>query len=159
LSAVSSGSLFIIYKVYSKFENPPTQLCFALFLTTVYYGIIAYTLESRISKLYITILKNEDLIGQNKKVIQAFPHGVIIDSMHTNDSKVCFSNDEFNSKIRNIRNRVTELANVEVTLKDDSSTGQAQELKTDLQQYLSHRQQLLQDSKDTVLEQMGVRIK
>ena len=141
------------------YENPPTQLYVALVLTTVYYGIITYTLESRISKLYITILKNEDLIGQNKKVIQAFPHGVIIESANINEVKICFSNDEFNSKIRNIRNRVSELANVEVTFKDDSSTGQPQEIKTDLQQYLSHRQQLLQDSEDTVLEQMGVRIK
>jgi len=115
------GHTYICLRTYHKYDKKAIPLIINMTSTTVYFGIIAYTLNFRLRKLYSTIISNETLIAQNAKVIKAFPHAVVIDNLRSNKaSRVCFTNDTFNNQVRNIRNRVAELANVEVSFPDSS---------------------------------------
>ena len=115
------GHAYISLRTYHKYDKKAIPLIINMTSTTVYFGIIAYTLNFRLRKLYSTIISNETLIAQNAKVIKTFPHAVVIGNLSAKKAfRVCFTNDTFNNQVRNIRNRVAELAQVEVSFPDSS---------------------------------------
>ena len=123
-----------------KFERVPNSLSFCLVSTSLYFTIRQVLLTYRLRSMYEHMFKYEKLSEEKEKLFQVFPNGVLIHSF-TDDShpeKVLFTNDEFKSQIQDIRNKVDELDNIQVSYFTDEE--HLNERKTDLHQYLNEEQ-------------------
>jgi hypothetical protein len=95
--------------------------------------------------------QNKKSAEETTKLLEMFPHGVIIQSGDFEEKfKINFTNKEFNKQIRPIRNKVEELQKVEVV--DDR-----EEVKTNLHELLVSKQAEL--IKDKVIEQKKLIVK
>jgi len=50
---------------------------------------------------------------KNKRILEMFPHGVIIQSQSVLEG-IRFTNNEFKDQVQDIKNRISELDNIEV---------------------------------------------
>jgi hypothetical protein len=121
--AYALGNFTIYWKVSSKYANKPVHLFQVQIYWFLIYLFLCYTLNYRLRELHRTIIHNENLIKQNKQVVKTFPHGVLIENIHAfSQTKVLFTNKEFESKIRHIRRKIDELDNIEISFRDQNST-------------------------------------
>jgi hypothetical protein len=132
-AAFTMGVFYMTICVYKKYEEVPVQFYSSFYICAFYIWLLGYIVNYRVKELCRTIRYNEDLVSQNKKVVEFFPHGIIIEnSSFDNESNICFANKEFTSQIRNIRSRIEELENIEVTLPDSSNNEPFKDFKIHL---------------------------
>jgi hypothetical protein len=132
-ASLTIGSLYMSMSVFKKYTKVPIQFYASFFFNSFYFWVLCYIVNYRLKELYKTIHYNENLITQNKKVVEVFPHGVIIENTTFEErNNICFANKEFTSQIRNIRSRIEELENIEVTLPDSSNNEPSKDFKTHL---------------------------
>lgn len=67
--------------------------------------------------MYEILLNNKILAEDKRKVVQAFPHSVLILPENTNGITNCYSNNEFALRIKDIKNKIEKLNDIEVILK------------------------------------------
>jgi hypothetical protein len=102
-------------------------------------NIIYFTISSVVSYVNLRYLNKQVYINkknarESKRVLEVFPHGVIIQSGESeNTFRIDFTNKEFNDSIRSIRNKIEELRKVNVV--DDS-----EESKFNLHEFLVSKQ-------------------
>ena len=125
--AFTVGGLYYIVKIYQGFDNVPVDLPCSTLITRIIANCACYLMNSKMKGLYRVILKNERLIAEMKKIIQLFPHGVLI---HSEDT--CFTNEEFDSNIKRIRERLEELDNVAVKFSDSARNNQSEHTRVSL---------------------------
>ena len=84
--------------------------------TWFYYFMASITLNRKVKDLYASIQKWERLIEEQKRILTFFPDCVIIQN-NIDESKweTIFTNNEFDSQIIKIRNRICELEDVKVS--------------------------------------------
>jgi rRNA maturation protein Rpf1 len=98
-------------KVRRDFSNVDFNL--VAFSCTVYFTLSSYKLSSKFRELMVNIFKNERQAHEMKRILEIFPHGVIINPKSEDAyQEVAFSNKEFETQIQKIRNRVNELENI-----------------------------------------------
>ena len=109
-------------------------------------------LNIRLKSLYENILKCEKLIAEMKKILHILPHGVIItDSQKAAAGEEnCFTNREFDTHIWNIRNKLEELQNVEITLSEKKVSEELKKNKSTLHSLLQEQQRKIRQSEGMV---------
>jgi hypothetical protein len=86
-----------------------------------------------------------------KKIMQIFPHGVLITSKHLNDQNSShFTNEAFERDISEIRNKLDELDKLQVEFKKDKGV-KAENSQNNLYEFL-HEQQSNIDKLGSIIE-------
>ena len=137
--------LYYFLRVYFKYEIMPITLVIALVLAFVYFSLAHRILYLKVRSLYKLIIENKRLISEMKKILQTFPHGVIIQSRSKETfDKIYFSNKEFEMQIQNIHDDLEELKKINVTFDLDlNEEGGSTLTKTNLSELLKHQEEKL----------------
>ena len=158
--AFTAGVLYMVGAVHYSFDEVPSSFNVSMLATLLFYYVARYVVNLRFNELFETIIRIEQLIKQSKRVMQIFPQGIIIESKgDLKSKKVMYSNDSFNNQIKNIRNKIEQLKNIEVSIKNiKENSMQDQEFKTDLHSYFRIQQNALIREGKTQIEQTGVTV-
>ena len=100
-----------MYRSYSDVSN---ELIPAAWLSILFFNWIAYSSYHKLKVLYTIIVKNEKLALENRKIIEAFPHAVLIQSKYD-----WYTNNEFDSNIAEIQGKLDNLNNIIVKIGED----------------------------------------
>jgi hypothetical protein len=147
----------LLYKTYSTYNDVPIVLFFWILLGCVYFNIFCYVSYIKLNILFEMVIKNEKLIKENKKIIEAFPHAVLIESEDN-----WYSNLEFDKKFIIAENKLDSLEKLLVKIDEDFHLREGEiqeedgEIKT-LNQLL--KRQIMRLTDDDVTEQHSVYIK
>jgi signal transduction histidine kinase len=142
------------------YTDVPEVLIFAIMLSWVYFNIYWFVSYSKLNILFEIVIKNEKLIKENKKIIEAFPHAVLIESQNN-----WFTNLEFDKKFKVFDNWIDDLQQMLVKIDEEYGDREGQfghgwvrdtEIKT-LSQCLQRQVERLKN--DDVTEQHSVYIK
>ena len=150
--AYGVGMFYLPYSVKSKYGTVPTDWIQAVVFSMSWFVLSNFLLKSRLKSLYEKILKCEKLITEMKKILHILPHGVIItDSQKAAAGEEnCFTNREFDTHIWNIRNKLEELQNVEITLSDKKVSDELKKNKSTLHSLLQEQQKKIRESEGMV---------
>jgi hypothetical protein len=108
------------YLLTSSYPSVPIELHVAFLWAIIFFNWFVYVMNTNVKVLFAMLLKNEKLIREITKIIQAFPHAVLIQS-----TGKWFTNREFDLKIREIDCRFNRLKKVHVKVeKDDEFAGE-----------------------------------
>jgi hypothetical protein len=66
------------YLAYTTYDDVPKELFMSTCISIVFFNGFAFLSNSKIKELYSLIVKNLKLIEEINKIIQAFPHAVLI---------------------------------------------------------------------------------
>ena len=148
---VISGWAYYVYQVYMRHNLMTPEVIVNAVSSSFYFVLSAYILNSKFKELMHHSFKTEKHARETTKLIEIFPHGVIIQAKENEESDgSVYTNKEFKKQIQNIRNRVNELKNIKVSY-ETSDSNQGQAANTDLHQYLQLQQRKLRD--EIMLEQ------
>lgn len=115
---------------------------------TIFFTISAYKLNSNFLAMVRNLYEKDKQAFEMKKILEFFPHGVIIQADSEEATKrIEFMNQEFKQQIQNIRYRVEELKNIEISF--NANENETDLIKTNLHDYLSQRQKKLNDEQST----------
>ena len=148
--AFALGMVYFMYIIYSTFGKIKHDLVISLILACFWFTLYSVVLYSKLKSLYSYILKWERLIKENKKILQIFPHGVIITDEGNKGSSKWFSNEEFDRNIWKIKERLDELNKVEVCFTTNKSERENLSQKCNLQTFLKKQQQIVKHKKPIV---------
>lgn len=81
-AAFTLTTVYYVYLMISTYglSSMPSQLYLGTFVSILFFDGYAYLSNSKIKVLYAAIVKNTKLIEEINKIIQAFPHAVLIQS-------------------------------------------------------------------------------
>jgi hypothetical protein len=96
--AFTIGMMYFIYSVKTKYGEVRHELVISLTLSCFWFLLCNIILHFKFKTLYGYLLKCEKMMKETKKILQIFPHGVII-TKDEGDKNECFTNHEFNKKI------------------------------------------------------------
>ncbi|CAI2376882.1 unnamed protein product [Moneuplotes crassus] len=99
------------------------------------------TNQARLSQMYQMILENTKLAEEKLKVVQEFPHPVLILPQQIEESSNCYSNEEFEEKIQPLNQEIQELRHIQVKIDKKDSLKNHQE-RCSLLQYLGEGHRL-----------------
>jgi hypothetical protein len=119
------GMVYFIYVCYNNYGYVKTELAIAAFFGTLWFYLCNIVMYSKLKALYETILKSKKLIKEMKKILQIFPHGVLI-APKENDKQ--FTNEVFDKEICQIREKLEEIDTVLVEVKSVDQSQDSQEL-------------------------------
>jgi len=152
------GELYVAVNVYALYDNIPPSFMVSIVFSKIFFVLSNYVLDLRFRELYKTIIDNENLLKQNRKLMEAFPDGVVVETKDAQMSqKVLFSNNKFNHQIRDIRNQIQKLEDVSVKLNCIENNHKVN-FESSLQQFLSQQQRKIDWDPLLVQEQLGVSI-
>jgi signal transduction histidine kinase len=121
-------------------------------LGCIYYSLTSFFQNKKTRSLYATILQNEKLIKEMKRILQVFPNGVIIWPWNRDDGdQKCFTNEVFDTKISKIRGDINNLKDIDVRIYDNNSNDNTQEISTNLWQLLEDNQRKL-DGRNVIVK-------
>jgi len=123
------------------------EMIFSSIISIVYFYFGCGILHHKLKNMYKILNNNKLLIAEKRKVVQVFPHSVLILPKESDEVFQCYSNNEFESQIRNIHNKIDELSNIEVSLKKSNSNKQSGEEFLNLLTYLKKQQESIDDDK------------
>jgi hypothetical protein len=110
----------------------PVTLWIACILGSAYFTNAARMLYLQVRELYKLLLENKRLISEMKRVLEIFPHGVIIQSRTKKTlSKIHFSNQDFQSQICYLKDDIKELRTIKVLYKK-SQDANSKQIKSNL---------------------------
>ena len=72
------GIGYLWYQFLMKKDAVPMEFFISQLLNVFYFFLSSIVLSYKVKALYMTILTNEKLIQENNKLLELFPHGVII---------------------------------------------------------------------------------
>jgi hypothetical protein len=145
------GWLYFILRLYFDRNFIDISFIWSFVTSNLYFFLSSYMLNLNMTHLYKQSEKNRDQANEFQRLLEVFPHGVIIHSAdEDNGYKVGFTNKEFNEQIRNIRNRISELEKIEVI--DDKK-----ECKMNLHEFLLSKEMNLHWNK--VIEQKKLTVR
>lgn len=154
------GMLYYIHQMHSNYGVVPVPLLMAIWLATMYFTFTSWILFRKLRTLYKLLRENQKLNKEMKRLLQIFPEGVIISTKDTDDSSKSsiFTNHEFSSHICDIRNRLEELQNIDITYviknKDENKD---LSISTSLHAFLKAQEEKLTDN--NIIEHNNVQIK
>ncbi|CAI2380872.1 unnamed protein product [Moneuplotes crassus] len=72
--------------------------------------------QTRLSQMYRMILENRKLVKEKQKVVQEFPHPVLILPQKMSKLSKCYPNDQFEQRIKTLNHKIQALDKVQVEL-------------------------------------------
>ena len=138
--AYISGMGYFLYKVYVTYGAVKQDLVVVAFLSWGWFILSNILLNSKLRTLYSILLKWEKLMKETKKILQIFPHGVIITNNSNSENKKWFSNQEFDRNICHIREKLDELNQVEVSFKASKPGRQSVSVTSGLRNFLINQE-------------------
>ncbi|CAI2387541.1 unnamed protein product [Moneuplotes crassus] len=134
------GILLYTYRAYTKLKNGiGTEMALSSLIAFSYFYLANNALHSRLKHLYTLLLKNEKLVKEKRRVVEVFPHSVLI-IPQKGPMNNCYCNNEFKSKIAQLDGHIKELEKVKISLKKGVDKPQHDE-NINLYEYLLRRQQ------------------
>ncbi|CAI2382741.1 unnamed protein product [Moneuplotes crassus] len=115
------------------------------------------TNQTRLSQMYQMILENDKLAKEKQKVVQQFPHPVLILPQEISEDFKCYSNDQFEHKIKALNQVMKELDDVEVSFKKNDQIPDAQQEIQSLLQYLRDSEDFEQNGQDSVKRDLVIK--
>ncbi|CAI2378185.1 unnamed protein product [Moneuplotes crassus] len=106
-----------------RFGEIDNDLIVSGVMSIMFFDLGLETHQGRLSQMYKMILENRKLAKEKQKVVQEFPHPVLILPQKIKKSSPCYSNDQFEQKIKALNQKVQELDNIKVTLKEKNELG------------------------------------
>ena len=89
----------------------------SIYLSIFYFTISAKMLHTKVRNLYKLLIENKRLIKSMKKILETFPHGVLIQVRESDyDEEIYFTNHEFQNHIYSIKENTKELGKRKQTL-------------------------------------------
>jgi ABC-type multidrug transport system fused ATPase/permease subunit len=113
-TAFGITSVYYVYLMIATYGSVPNQLFLGTFVSILFFSGYSFLSNSKIKVLYAAIVKNTKLIEEINKIIQAFPHAVLIQS----DSE-CYTNHEFKKSIKSIDEKIDELESITVQFENN----------------------------------------
>ena len=142
--------LYYAYRVQTEFGSN-LSLVFGFGISTFYFIIASLLLVNKDRVLYQIIMKNEKLIWEMRKLLEAFPHGVLIKFQQPSDEfSSVFTNEEFNKQIYQIRNKIEELDNLPISIIDNNKEDSDNQYPTSLNEYLNELQEDLSENNSKI---------
>ncbi|CAI2383010.1 unnamed protein product [Moneuplotes crassus] len=92
--------------------------------------------QSKLSEIYLMILKNDKLAKEKQKVVQQFPHPVLILPQKISKFSKCYPNDQFEKKIKALNQRIEKLDQVKVTVTKKAARDKDVRKKLTLLEYI-----------------------
>lgn len=113
LGAFTLGMAYFNYQMFNSYSEVPLELINASSMTWVFFNWMSFNAYTRLNSLFEMILKSERLIEEISKIIQFFPHGVLIQS-----AEKLFINQEFKRLHANIT-ELSDLQNTDVQINEE----------------------------------------
>jgi hypothetical protein len=110
----SLGCVIFAVITYRSYENVAPELFMGTFFCALFFNWFCYLSYHKLNMMFEIILENEKLVMENRKIIEAFPHAVIIESK--NDF---FTNLEFDKKFKIVANKLEELGKLLVKIDEE----------------------------------------
>ena len=134
---------YLMIRIYYKYQLMPTTLWISCILGSAYFTNAARMLYLQVRELYKLLLENKRLNSEMKRVLEIFPHGVIIQSRTKETlSKIHFSNQDFQSQICSLKDDIKELRSIKVLYKK-SQDENSKQLKSNLFNFLLNQEKKL----------------
>ena len=95
---------YFILRCLFKYNSVPIELIVSAVIGSMWFMLVNYVCYYNLHILYDIILKSEKLIYEMKRILQIFPHGVLITSKpRAQHSHLQFTNEVFDRDIHRIR--------------------------------------------------------
>ena len=147
--------LYYLARVYYTYKKLPMELVIAVLMSIFYFSLAAKMLYSKVKDLYKLLIENKKLIKEMKKILESFPHGVIIQSRDSEfKDEVYFTNHEFQEHIYAIKNNIRELSKIKISFPEKND--EYEEVHTDLCNFLKRQEERLKEL--PVLKKNNVKI-
>lgn len=134
------GEYYYLISLVYKCKTIPFSLYAAFLFSTFYFYVASYILYAKLATLYKIILKNDRLLREMIKVLEIFPHGVIISPKDSGEVKESFINNEFEQQIRNLNNRIELLKDIDIEYVNNESGSGSQPFTTNLFDFLKEQE-------------------
>lgn len=153
------GMCYYIHQMYSNYGVVPVPLLLAIWLATMYFSFTSWMLYRKLRTVYKLLRENQKLNKEMKRLLQIFPEGVIIRTSENEDSKSnsSFANQEFKSRICNLRNSIEELLSIDISYVIKKEANEQKQVHDTLCNFLKDQEAKLSDM--SILEQNNVEIK
>ncbi|CAI2373789.1 unnamed protein product [Moneuplotes crassus] len=125
-----------LYLTWRKIGELDNDILLAAIISVSYYNFGAHIEQSRLADMYLIILKNNKLVKEKAKMMQEFPHPVLILPQRISDKSKCYPNNQFEASIKTLNRKIQRLEQVKVTLKTDKTMNNQSE-HCDLLQFLT----------------------
>ncbi|CAI2372652.1 unnamed protein product [Moneuplotes crassus] len=131
----STALMHLVIAMYRFREVDVKHIASTIFSVRIFV-LGLQTNQTRLSQMYNMILENERLATEKQKVVQQFPHPVLIIPQKISGDCRCYSNDQFESKIQALDQEIHRLDQIQVVVKkNDGIQSNYQEIRT-LLEYL-----------------------
>ena len=111
----SLGLLYYLYQLHVKRDMLNILFVISMMVVNIYYYITSYILYTNLKHLYKNIYQNHKQAIETKRLLDVFPHAVIIQSKKDH---VEFTNQEFKHQISDIQNSADELLKIDTQLNE-----------------------------------------
>ncbi|CAI2386448.1 unnamed protein product [Moneuplotes crassus] len=109
--------LIHLYCTFLKIGKLDNDILVSSFISIFYFDFGLGVQQSKLADMYAMILENKKLAGEKQKVVQEFPHPVLIIPEKLTRLSQCYSNDQFESQIKSLNHKIEELDQVKVVIK------------------------------------------
>ncbi|CAI2373961.1 unnamed protein product [Moneuplotes crassus] len=130
-------NLYLTWKKIGELDN---DILLSVATSILYYSFGAHIEQSRLADMYSIILKNNKLVKEKAKLMQEFPHPVLILPQRISDESKCYPNNQFEASIKTLNRKIQRLEKVKVILKKDKAT-KSQNEHCNLLQFLTESSQ------------------
>ncbi|CAI2380797.1 unnamed protein product [Moneuplotes crassus] len=151
------GFLYYLTKIVKKRGEIPTAFWISMIPTFFYFISIAFLINMRLKELYSYIRKIEVMRNETKSILESFPNAFSINPCHSEDkgANPTFTNQEFDQKILDVKNKVNDIKNVEIQFSQRNKETE-ERVKCDLKTYLDQVHKRLTNL--DIFEQSNIRI-
>jgi len=109
--------VYLPIRIYITFNVIPLSLLFSLFTSAIYFTVWSSSIYQKLEDLNIILLNNQRLIQEMRRILEIFPHGVLIQSSIIENS-LRMVNRNFKKHIRSISHNSAKLKQIEVSFDD-----------------------------------------
>ncbi|CAI2370184.1 unnamed protein product [Moneuplotes crassus] len=155
---ISTAIMHIAIGIYRLGEIDADHLI-SVILSIRTFDLGLDTNQTRISQMYHMILDNIKLANEKQKVVQQFPHPVLILPQKISEDSKCYSNDQFESKIKALDGKIQRLDRVQVAVKKNGEFQKNRQEILTLLQYLEKFDDLKQNQFKGVRKNTIIRCK
>jgi hypothetical protein len=154
----SIGMIYLAIQTYRVYGVYSSDIVSSTAMSIFWFTFSNVLLRETTRSLYSTILNSERLIREMKKILQIFPHGVIINPFGINNiEKKIFTNQEFDSKMVKINQDIDILRDIKVDIQSrDADFESSQAINTTLHNFLKHQQEKMHE--DDIVVERGVKV-
>ncbi|CAI2383227.1 unnamed protein product [Moneuplotes crassus] len=110
-------------------------------MSITFFDLGLETHQGRLSQMYQMILENKKLVEEKQKIMQQFPHPILILPQKISELSKCYPNDQFEKKIKTLNQKIKELDKVQVTVNTKVKQGKDHCERQTLLQYLEDHQE------------------